>query len=102
MSKAGLRILVALHPANLPRLREVAIDTNALVFTLLVAVVSGIAFGLAPALRYSTRAPAALHGSRGISTTRERHRTQDVLTVVQCAFAFALLIAAGYAVPHSR
>ncbi|HEU4620114.1 MAG TPA: FtsX-like permease family protein, partial [Gammaproteobacteria bacterium] len=94
LARGALRLLVALGPTNLPRLAEIGIDTNVLIFTLLVALASGLLFGLAPALRYGARA-AANTGSRGATASRERHRGQNALVVGQCALASTLLIAAG-------
>jgi hypothetical protein len=45
-----VRVLVATHAGSIPRLTEVGIDPRSLIFTFLVPVVSGVAFGLAPAL----------------------------------------------------
>jgi predicted permease len=94
LAYAALRILVALNPSNLPRLDEIAIDMDALLFTLLVALASGLLFGLAPALRYGRRTRAAHTGSRA-TASREKHRVQNALVVGQCALACTLLIAAG-------
>lgn len=91
----ALRILVALNPANLPRLNEITIDTNVLLFTLLVALMSGLLFGLAPALRYGRRVVVAGHTGARATASRERHRSQNALVVGQCALACTLLIAAG-------
>lgn len=94
LAHAALRILVSLGPANLPRLAEVAIDANVLIFALLVALASGVLFGLAPALRYGSRAALSHNGARATSS-RERYRAQNGLVVGQCALACTLLIAAG-------
>ena len=93
----ALRILVALGPANLPRLAEIGIDANALAFALLVSLSSGLLFGLAPALRYVGSRSITKLGIAGRSATqsRERHRTQSTLVVAQFALAFVLLVGAG-------
>ena len=93
---AGLRFLVALGPANLPRLSEVTLDGRSLAFTLVVSVISGLLFGSIPAIKYaSTRAAAALSGSsRTASASRTRHRSSDILVVTQVAMALVLLISA--------
>lgn len=94
LAYGGLRILVALNPSNLPRLDEIAIDRDALLFTLLVALVSGLAVGLAPVLRHGSRTGAAQTGFRA-TTSREKHRVQNTLVVGQCALACTLMIASG-------
>jgi predicted permease len=93
---AGLRFLVALGPANLPRLSEVTLDGRSLAFTLMVSIVSGLLFGSIPAIKYaSTRASAALSGAgRTASASRTRHRSRDILVVTQVAMALVLLISA--------
>ena len=46
----GLRFLVAMGPANLPRLSEISLDARALAFTVVLSLLSGLLFGLIPAL----------------------------------------------------
>jgi len=54
----GVRAFVAFDPVKLPRLQEIAVNPSMLLFTLLVAVATGMLFGLAPALRSSRPPPA--------------------------------------------
>jgi predicted permease len=93
---AGLRLLVAFGPADLPRLSEVTIDARSLGFTLLLSVVSGLLFGSIPAIKYAhTRAAAALSGaSRTASAGRARQRSRSILVVAQVAMAMVLLVSA--------
>ena len=93
---AGLRLLVALGPANLPRLSEVKLDWRSLAFTLSLSVISGLLFGSIPALKYaSARASAALSGSnRTSSSSRSHHRSRNILVVAQVAVALVLLVSA--------
>src|SRR5262249_51442303 len=49
----GVKLLVAATPDNIPRVKDVTLDLRVLAFTLAVAVVTGIIFGLAPALQAS-------------------------------------------------
>ncbi|MEO8097609.1 MAG: ABC transporter permease [Acidobacteriota bacterium] len=93
---AGLRLLVAIGPANLPRLNEITIDPTVLLFTLGTAVLSGLLFGLIPVLKYTGRRVSTLRtDGRGLSQSRERHRSQNALVVMQVALALVLLVASG-------
>ncbi len=94
---AGLRLLVAIGPANLPRLNEISIDPRTFGFTLMLSVLSGLFLGLVPALRYAgPRISAALRSAgRTASVSRERHRARNVLVVVQVAITLVLLVSAG-------
>jgi predicted permease len=93
----GLRLLVTMGPANLPRLSEIALDTRALAFTVILSLLSGLLFGLIPALKYAgPRVSLALRSAgRTSSVSRERHRARSVLVVAQVAMALVLLISAG-------
>ena len=94
---AGVRFLVAFGPSNLPRLNEIAIDAKALGFTFILSVLSGLLFGLIPALKYAgQRGTAALQSAgRTISESRDRHRARNFLVVGQVAMALVLLMSAG-------
>jgi ABC-type antimicrobial peptide transport system permease subunit len=73
---AGLRLLVAIGPANLPRLNEISMDMRTFGFTLALSVLSGLFLGLVPAVKYARlRISAALQSAgRRPSVSRERHR----------------------------
>src|SRR6267154_384067 len=94
---AGVRLLLAIGPANLPRLNEISLDARTLGFTVLLAVLSGLLLGLIPALKYAgPRASLALRsGGRAASASRERHRARSILVVGQVAMALVLLVSAG-------
>ena len=51
IATVGTRLLVVLSPENIPRLKETALDISVLSFTLAVSVLTGLIFGLAPALQ---------------------------------------------------
>jgi putative ABC transport system permease protein len=77
--------------------REVTIDQSVMLFTLGISAFAAVLFGLVPAVRQST---IGLHltlkeGSRAISQSKARHRTQSVLVTAQIALALVLVIAAG-------
>jgi predicted permease len=93
---AGLRLLVAIGPADLPRLSEISLDARSLGFTLALSVVSGLLFGSIPAWKYAqTKAAALIPGaSRTASAGRDRQRSRNVLVVAQVAMALVLLVSA--------
>src|SRR5216684_35355 len=97
LAYAGVRFLVASGPANLPRLTEISIDARTLGFALLLSVLSGLLFGLIPALKYAgQRTTLALRSAgRTISVSRERHRARNLLVIGQMAMAVVLLVSAG-------
>jgi predicted permease len=97
LAYAGLRLLLAIGPANLPRSSEISLDARTFTFTVALSLVSSVVFGLLPALKYTgPRMSAALSSiGRTASASRERHRARSVLVVVQVAIALVLLISAG-------
>ncbi|HTE50202.1 MAG TPA: ABC transporter permease [Kofleriaceae bacterium] len=86
---------LALAPRELPRAHEVSIDGGVLAFTLLLSLVSGVLFGLAPALRATDRHVQAALRDGGRTSSPARHRAQDILVVVDVAMVFVLLVGAG-------
>jgi predicted permease len=95
-ASGGLRLLVSFAARFTPRAREIAIDGPVLVFALAVALVTGIAFGLIPAVSSRNSLTAALQDGGGRSTSGAgRHRMRSVLIVLQVAISFTLLIGAG-------
>jgi putative ABC transport system permease protein len=92
--KSGLQM--AVPPFSLPREADVAIDWRVLLFTMALAIFTGIIFGLAPALQ-ATRpnlAGCMKEGGRGVSSGR-RQRVRSALVVTEVALAFVLLTGAG-------
>ncbi len=95
VADAGLRLLVSIGPANLPRLEEISLDTMSLLFTFVLSLFSGLLFGLIPAWKYSRgRATAGLGTARTATVGRERHRSRNTLVVAQVAMALVLLVCA--------
>jgi predicted permease len=97
LASGGLSLLVAIGPANLPRLNEISLDARALAFTVVLSLLSGLLFGLIPALKYAgPRIATALRSAgRTSSVSRERHRTRNLLVVGQVALALVLMVSAG-------
>ena len=97
IAEAAIRLLIAIAPANLPRLNEISIDPLVLAFTFFTALLSGVLFGIIPVFKYAgPRIAIPLRGGgRTSSHTRERRRTRDMLVVVQVALAVILLVESG-------
>jgi predicted permease len=93
---AGLRLLVAIGPADLPRMSEIALDGSSLGFTLLISVFCGLLFGSIPVLNHvrAHRSAVLLGTTRNSSASRTRHRSRNVLLVAQVAMALVLLVSA--------
>jgi len=90
-------LLVSFAPKGTPRLEEIAVDPRVLVFTFGIAVLTGVAFGLAPALLSSrTNFNHTLkEGGRDASATSRGARVRSALVVSEVALALMLLIGAG-------
>ena len=95
LAKLGVRVLLATLATNVPRSEEIALDSHVLFYMLGISVLTGIVFGLIPALK--TLRPdtheTLKEGGRGSSGAR--HRAQSVFIVVEMAMAVVLLIGAG-------
>lgn len=89
-------ILSAMGPENIPRLNEISIDIRALTFTALLAVLTGIVFGLAPAIRASRvdLNEALKEGGRSGDTGAGRAGLRKMLVIVEVALSLVLLIGA--------
>jgi putative ABC transport system permease protein len=93
----ALKVLVVLHPANVPRLDEVHLDGRVLAFTAALSIATGVLFGLLPGLRASRPHLASLlnEGGRGGSAGRVHRRFHNVLVIAEVATAVVLLSGAG-------
>jgi len=93
----GTDALMALTPDNIPRLNEVGVDARVFGFTLAVSLVTGIFFGLIPAIHASKPDlnEALKEGSRGAMGSSAGKRTRSVLVAVEVALSLVLLIGAG-------
>jgi predicted permease len=89
--------LIRFVPESLPRLNEVSINWTVLVFALIASVISGLIFGLAPALHVGRIDLIYALKQEGRSSTgsREQARTRRVLVVTEFALSLVLMIAAG-------
>src|SRR5215213_6397713 len=92
----GIQLLVAYGPADVPRLRDVSLDRYVLLFTFSVSTLTGVLFGLAPALHASKRDPGNMlkESGRGLSHSRS-NRMRSALIVSEVALSLMLLVGAG-------
>jgi len=93
----GIDLLVALSPADLPRVREVTIDLRVLAFTLAVSLLTGILFGLLPALQASRPNLNERLKTGGGSATggTNRQHLRGSLVIAEIALSLVLLVGAG-------
>ena len=97
LAYAGIRLLVYLQPARLPRLAEITLDPLVLLFTLALSIVAGLLFGVIPVLRYAKPqvVEALKDSTRGSSDGPGRNRARNTLVVAQVAMAVVLLVGSG-------
>ena len=97
IAAVGLRGLVRLAPPGIPRLETVGIDSGVLVFSLATTAITGLLFGLAPAVRLlRVDINSVLRdGGRGVTAGRARERLRSTLATVQVAMSVALVIGAA-------
>jgi len=95
LAKLGLRAILAALPDTLPRIEEVGLDFHVLLFTMGISVMTGVVFGLVPALKLLRPdvGETLKEGARGSSG--KRHGTQRALVAVEMALALVLLVGAG-------
>jgi len=91
----GTRSVLAAMPGILPRSERVSVNAPVLLYTLIVAVVIGILFGLAPALKSWSADPQISLKEGGRGSTVVHRRTQSSFVIVQVALTLVLLVGAG-------
>jgi len=93
----GVDLLVALRPANLPRLAAIGIDGRVLIFTLLLSLLTGVVFGLIPAWSAAkvNVSEALKEGSRASTASFTRHPLRSALVVAEIALVMVPLVGAG-------
>jgi putative ABC transport system permease protein len=99
----GVRAIVAISPANILRIGDIGVDRWVLGYTLLISVVTGVLFGLAPAI-FASKAELTetlKEGGRGGEGLRSK-RLHKLLVITETALALVLLVGAGLMVRSFR
>ncbi|MFB3110661.1 MAG: FtsX-like permease family protein, partial [Gemmatimonadales bacterium] len=96
LAVAGNRLLLAMRPANLPRMETVSIDLSVLAFTAVATVAAALLFGLFPAIQVSKPHLTDSLKDRGRSFSLSRQRLlRSGIIVTEVALCFVLMIGAG-------
>jgi predicted permease len=94
IAMAGIKALISFSPPNIPHLDSVGIDANVLAFTLGVSIMTGLIFGLAPALKISQSHPGEAL-KEGRTTSGGGRRLRGLLVITEFGLAVLLLSGAG-------
>jgi len=95
LAALGFQPFVAFWPGTLPRAEEVQLDWRVLLFALIVSLVSGVLFGLAPALRAPAGELEQVLRAGGRSVVGNSRRLHSTFVISELALAVVLLVAAG-------
>ena len=90
-------LLLGIVPGSLPRLSEISLNWSVMLFCLVISLVTGIAFGLAPAIQLSSSALVEnlKEGSRGSTGGRRQYRFRSLLVASEIALSLILMSGAG-------
>lgn len=97
----SLQTIRTVNPGNIPRLAEITIDSRVLIFTLVVSILTGIIFGLGPAMRVlkldlnSVLKEGGRHAQGASGFDPRRHRLRSFLVVAEIALSLMLLVGSG-------
>jgi len=95
LSMWGVDLLMAISPANLPRVDAISVDVRVFAFTLAVSLLTGIVFGLVPAIQASKPDVNEALKEGGRTSSVGHNRFRSVLVVTEVALSLVLLIGAG-------
>lgn len=95
LAYVGMKTLLEALPAALPRFGEVSLDSRVLFFTLALSLVTGVIFGLAPALKATRTNLQEVMKQSGRGSSGFRHRLQGTFVAAEIALALVLLVGAG-------
>jgi len=92
-----VRVLVAASPQELPRVQEVSVDMSVLAFTFGVSLLTGLLFGMGPALAATRQRLSGFlkEGGRGATTGRAHNRLRSGLVIGEVPLSLVLLVGAG-------
>lgn len=102
LAYGAVPLLIALAPANIPRLDEVVIDWRILGFALAASTVAGLCCGMAASIAANHRNPGAALGRAGVARSARGRRFRSALTVGQLALALMLVVACALMVRTMR
>ena len=95
LAHSGVKLIIAISPNSIPRSREVGLDLRVLAFTITVSLLTGLIFGLVPALQASKPDLNETLKEAGRGSTASRHILRGGLVVSEVALTMVLLIGAG-------
>jgi len=95
LAYCGMKTLLKALPAALPRIGEVSLDSKVLLFTLVLSLVTGVVFGLGPALKATGSNLQEIMKQSGRGSSGFRHRLQGTFVAAEMALALVLLVGAG-------
>jgi predicted permease len=95
LAYGGMKMLLRALPAVLPRFGEVSLDAKVLLFTLVLSLLTGVIFGLAPALKATRTDLQEVLKQSGRGSSGFRHRLQGTFVTAEIALALVLLVGAG-------
>jgi predicted permease len=97
LAKLAINALIRLGPEQLPRLEMISLDGRIFAFTLIISVLTGLLFGMAPALQSLkiNLNESLKEGGRAASCGKRQRQTRGALVVAEVALALALLLGAG-------
>jgi putative ABC transport system permease protein len=97
LSVLMLKLLLRMHPANVPRLEEVRIDSTVLLFTFTVSILVGLLFGIVPAFSACKANPSEVLKENAKKGGRRVGKQRSILILGETSLACILLIGAGLA-----
>ena len=100
LSLWGVKAMLSLFGENLPRVHEISVDVRVLGFTVAIALLTSVLFGLTPALQASklNLNESLKEGARGVSGGARHNQVRSALVISEVALSLVLLVGAGLAI----